>query len=72
MGRSSQADWREARPSDRLDAGDIEIYHPRCRTKIVITTLELRRTAKNPYLYVEGICEKCDRYVRLELHEGGL
>lgn len=72
MGRPHKADWRESRPAERLDAGDIELYHPRCRTKIVITTLELRRNVNKPYLFAEGICEKCDRYVRLELHEGGL
>lgn len=63
----------KAVPHAALDAGDIEVYHPSCRTKIIITTLELRRTKDNDqFLFVEGICEKCDRYVRLALRESGL
>lgn len=56
-----------------LDVGDLEIIHPTCRTRLLITDLALRilRRENNatPIRYVafEGICPRCDIYVQCRL-----
>ena len=51
-----------------FDEGDLDVYHPICRTRILITRMETRRGRENrqPTLYVEGICQTCDCYVYLQ------
>lgn len=55
-----------------IDAGDIEVYDPRCRSRILLTRVEMQRDARRMWLYVEGVCKTCDRYVRLRMINSGL
>lgn len=59
-------------PVDKFDVGDVEIIHPQCRTKILITDFALRVGNGRASIYVEGICNKCGRYVRLQMRKTGL
>jgi hypothetical protein len=43
--------------------GELEVFHPACRTRILITDLFRGQET----LTFEGICATCDTYVRLEL-----
>jgi hypothetical protein len=56
-----------------ITAGDIEVFHPECRTRILIIELAVRRRKDGvSFLYVEGICKRCDRYVRLQMVDSEL
>lgn len=54
-----------------LRGTDIEVFHPVCRSRVLILLLEIRRGSSglNQYLYVEGICPRCDTYVYLSLSQ---
>lgn len=58
-----------------IDEGDIEVFHPVCRSRIVILTIRLCRVGSGNgelQLYVTGICKRCDRYVYLSLKHSSL
>ena len=48
--------------------GELEVYHPRCRTRVLLLEIEVRRSTERPYLAVEGICQRCGCYVHLRFH----
>ena len=51
-----------------IDEGDIEIYHPACRSKVLIVSLSVARKQDGAtQLYCEGICPTCNTYVYLAL-----
>lgn len=54
-----------------LDEGDIELYHPVCRTRVLIVDLSITRSGdKNVKLQAEGICPTCNKYVYLGFTNG--
>ena len=53
-----------------MSVRDVEFYHPLCRRRVIVTDFWFRREHKRgdcTLEVVEGICLKCDRYVRLRL-----
>ena len=54
-----------------IDAGDLDVFHPLCRTKILITEFEIQY-GRIPSLHIEGICPTCDCYVHLKMKRSGL
>lgn len=62
---------RHHRRMQWLDEGDIELYHPDCRTRVLIIDLTLTRTGdKNVKLQAECICPTCKKYVYLAFTNG--
>lgn len=56
-----------------ITAGEIEVFHPDCRTRVLITELAVRRRKDGvSFLYVEGVCPRCDRYVRMQMVDSGI
>lgn len=51
-----------------IGLGDLDVYHPVCRTRILITSVAYSPNG----LTFEGICYGCDRYVSLIADPGGL
>ena len=80
MARSSESALRQRHVPgrnvlvERLDEGDLEVFHPVCRNRVLILDLELRRARKGSdgcTLFVRAICKTCDKYVYLRLGADG-
>jgi hypothetical protein len=72
---------RPHRPGQRMGLGagttvlsraDMAVVHPACHQRVLITQVRIRERqgGKPAYLLIEGVCFTCDRYVRLEVHQG--
>ena len=58
-----------------IDEGDLEVFHPVCRSKVLILDVEMRRGRKHGTsictMFVRAICKTCDKYVYLRLGADG-